>query len=149
VTFRPRSDHERRQAADFHTAEDATPAELRRRSWILLAMLAVLALLVVPLVHRLALGPSPRHAILAWLLVCLALYWLYAGMGYWPLLMLQVMIFSVAAALLTIKVVLVIADVERLPVLRETARVLLVVGSGFAAANLIGMLAALFRRSES
>jgi hypothetical protein len=112
-------------------------------------MLAALALLVVPLVHRLPLGPSPRHAILAWLLVGLALYWFYAGMGFWPLLMIQVMIFSVAAALLTIKVVLVIADVERLPVLRHTARLLLLVGSGFATANLLGMLWGLFRRPES
>ena len=30
----------------------------------------------------------------AWLLVGLALYWLYAGMGYRPLLLLQLMLFS-------------------------------------------------------
>jgi hypothetical protein len=106
-------------------------------------------LLIVPLVHSLPLGPSPRYAILAWLLVALALYWLYAGMGFWPLLMLQVLIFSMAAALLTVKVALVIVDVERLPVLRHTARVLLLVGSICATANLVGTLRVLFRRAAS
>jgi hypothetical protein len=128
-------------------AEDATLAELRRRSWVLLGMLAALALLVVPLVNRLTLGPSPRYAILAWLLVALALYWFYAGMGFWPLLIIQLMLFSAAAALLTIKVALVVADVERLPVLRHTARVLLLVGSILATGNLVGMLRVLFRRA--
>jgi hypothetical protein len=32
------------------------------------------------------------------LLVVLALYWLYAGMGYRPLLLLQLLLFSAAAA---------------------------------------------------
>ena len=60
-----------------HTAEDATPGELRRSVLILLLMLAALALLVTPLLRDLPLlGKSTRTAILAWLLVGLALYWM-------------------------------------------------------------------------
>nr|MBA3895224.1 hypothetical protein [Gemmatimonadales bacterium] len=61
-----------------HTAEDATPGELRRSVIILLLMLAALALLVAPLLQDLPLfGRSTRTAIFAWLLVGLALYWMY------------------------------------------------------------------------
>src|SRR5829696_2007133 len=92
----------------LHTAEDASPRELWKASWRLLLMLATLGLLVVPLIRELPLGQSTRTGLLAWLLVGLALYWLYAGMGYRPLLLLQLLIFSTAATLLSAKLLLVI-----------------------------------------
>jgi hypothetical protein len=101
-----------------HTAEDATPAELRRAS-ILLLMLLVLGLLVVPIIRDLPLGTSTRTGLLAWLLVGLAIYWLSQGTGYHPLLLLQLLIFSTAATLLSAKVLLVIVDVNRVTFLRR------------------------------
>ena len=68
-----------------HSAEDASPSELRRASFRLLLMLLALALLVVPILRELPLGQSTRTGLLAWLLVALALYWLAEGMGYRPL----------------------------------------------------------------
>ena len=116
-----------------HTAEDATPGELRRSVLILLLMLAALALLVTPLLRDLPLlGKSTRTAILAWLLVGLALYWMYAGMGYRPLLLVQLLLFSAAAALLSVKLLLVVVSIESL-----------MAGAVVAGANLTGMLIAL------
>jgi hypothetical protein len=132
----------------LHTAEDASPRELWRASWKLLLTLAALGLLVVPLIRELPLGQSTRTGLLAWLLVGLAMYWLYAGMGYRPLLLLQLMIFSTAAALLSTKLLLVAIDINRLTVLRYTARGLILVGTGCAAANLGAMLITLWRRSR-
>jgi hypothetical protein len=131
------------------TAEDASPRELWRASWKLLLMLAVLGLLVVPLIRELPLGQSTRIGLLAWLLVGLALYWLYAGMGYRPLLLLQLLLFSGAAALLSTKLLLVAADVQRLTVLRYVARGMILVGAGCAFANLGAMLLMLWRRTRS
>jgi hypothetical protein len=111
-------------------------------------MLAVLCLLVVPLVRELPLGQSTRTGIVAWLLVGLALYWLYAGMGYRPLLLLQLLLFSAAAALLSAKVLLVALDVKELTVLRYFARGMILVGAGLAGANLGAMLLTLWRRSR-
>lgn len=111
-------------------------------------MLAVLGLLVVPLIRELPLGQSTRTGLLAWLLVGLALYWLYAGMGYRPLLLLQLLLFSGAAALLSTKLLLVAVDVHRLAVLRYLARALILIGAGCAMANLIAMLLLLWRRSR-
>jgi hypothetical protein len=130
------------------TAEDATPRELWRASWKLLLMLAVLALLVVPLIRELPLRMGTRTALLAWLLVGLALYWLYAGMGYRPLLLLQLLLFSGAAALLSAKVLLVALDVKQLAVLRYMARGMILVGAGLAGANLGAMLLMLWRRTR-
>jgi hypothetical protein len=132
----------------LHTAEDASPRELWRASWKLLLTLAALGLLVVPLIRELPLGQSTRTGLLAWLLVGLAMYWLYAGMGYRPLLLLQLMIFSTAAALLSTKILLVAIDINRLAVLRYTARGLILVGTGCAIANLGAMLITLWRRSR-
>ncbi len=129
-----------------HSAEDASPGELRRASVRLLFMLLALALLVVPIIRELPLGHSTRTGILAWLLVALALYWLSEGMGYRPLLLLQLLIFSIAASLLSAKVLLVIVDVNRVNFLRWTARWLIMLGAAFAVANLIGMLDRLYRR---
>ena len=132
----------------LRTAEDASPRELWRASWKLLLMLAILGLLVVPLIRELPLGQSTRTGLLAWVLVGVALYWLYAGMGYRPLLLLQLMLFSAAAALLSTKLLLVAVDVHRLAVLRYAARGLILVGAGCAMANLIAMLLLLWRRSR-
>jgi hypothetical protein len=127
-----------------HTAEDATPGELRRSVLILLLMLAALALLVTPLLRDLPLlGKSTRTAILAWLLVGLALYWMYAGMGYRPLLLVQLLLFSAAAALLSVKLLLVAVTIDSLTILRWFARWLIMAGAVVAGANLTGMLVAL------
>jgi hypothetical protein len=132
----------------LHTAEDASPRELWRASWKLLLMLGVLGLLVIPLLRELPLGQSSRIGLLAWMLVGLALYWLYAGMGYRPLLLLQLLLFSGAAAFLTAKVLLVVIDVRQLGVLRAVARGMILVGAGLAGANLLAMLLMLWRRSR-
>ena len=132
----------------LHTAEDASPRELWRASWKLLLMLGVLGLLVIPLLRELPLGQSSRIGLLAWMLVGLALYWLYAGMGYRPLLLLQLLLFSGAAAFLTAKVLLVAIDVRQLGVLRAVARGMILVGAGLAGANLLAMLIMLWRRSR-
>jgi len=129
-----------------HTAEDATVGELWRASLHLLVMLVVLALLIVPVLRDLPLGQSTRTGLLAWLLVALSLYWLYRGMGYQPLLLLQLLIFSGAAALLSVKVLLVAADVHSLSVLRRVARALIMIGAGLAGLNLTAMLITLIRR---
>jgi hypothetical protein len=131
------------------TAEDATPRELWRASWKLLLMLGALALLVVPILRELPVGHGTRTALLAWMLVALALYWLYAGMGYRPLLLLQLLLFSAAAAFLTAKVLLVVIDVRQLGILRAVARGMILVGAGLAGANLLAMLLMLWRRSRS
>ncbi len=102
-----------------HTAEDATLGELWRASLRLLLMLAALALLIVPVLRDLPLGQS---------------------------VLLQLVIFSGAAALLSLKVLLVIVDVHSLSVLRRVARALIIVGATFAGLNLGAMLVALVRR---
>lgn len=132
----------------LHTAEDASAPELWRASWKLLLTLAALGLLVVPIIRELPLGQSSRTGLLAWLLVGLAMYWLYAGMGYRPLLLLQLMLFSGAAALLSAKLLLVAIDVRSMAVLRHVARGLILVGAGCAIANLGAMLITLWRRSR-
>jgi hypothetical protein len=132
----------------LRTAEDASPRELWRASWRLLLTLAILGLLVVPLILQLPLGQSTQTGLLAWVLVGLALYWLYAGMGYRPLLLLQLMLFSGAAALLSAKLLLVAVVVHRLNVLLYAARGLFLVGAGCAMANLIAMLLLLWRKSR-
>jgi hypothetical protein len=132
-----------------HTAEDATPGELRRSVLILLLMLAALALLVAPLIKDLPLlGRSTRTAIFAWLLVGLALYWMYAGMGYRPLLLVQLLLFSAAAALLSVKLLLVAVTIDSLTILRWLARYLIMAGAVCAGANLTGMLVALTWRQK-
>jgi hypothetical protein len=112
----------------------------------LAGMLALLALLVVPLLRELPFGRTTRTGLLAWLLVVLAFYWLYAGLGYRPLLLLQLILFSVSATLLTTKAMLVLVGIDRLSILRRSARSLILVGATLAALNLGFMLLALFRR---
>jgi hypothetical protein len=69
-------------------------------------------------------------------------------MGYRPLLLLQLLLFSAAAALLSAKVILVALDVKELTVLRYFARGMILVGAGLAGANLGAMLLTLWRRSR-
>jgi hypothetical protein len=133
---------------NLHTAEDASPRELWRASWKLLLMLVALALLVVPLLRELPLGHGSRTGLLAWMLVALALYWLYAGMGYRPLLLLQLLLFSGAAAFLTARVLLGVMDVSELGLFRAVARGMILIGAGLAGANLLAMLLLLWRRSR-
>jgi hypothetical protein len=141
---RPSEDTMNLRGPAEHTAEDATPGELRRSVLILLLMLAALGLLVAPLLADLPLlGKSTRTAIFAWLLVGLALYWMYAGMGYRPLLLVQLLLFSTAAALLSVKLLLVAVTIDSLTVLRWMARYLIIAGAVCAGANLTGMLLAL------
>ena len=132
-----------------HTADDATPAELRAGLGRLLINLVGLAFIVVPLIRGLPLGQTTRTALLAWLLVALAVYWLYAGLGFQPLLLIQLMLFSAAATFLSAKILLVIVDIDRLSILRRTAKGLIEVGAACAGLNLGGMALALFRRSRA
>jgi hypothetical protein len=137
-----------KQEPTLHTAEDASPRELWRASWKLLLMLVALGLLVVPILRELPLGHGSRIGLLAWTLVALALYWLYAGMGYRPLLLLQLLLFSGAAAILTARILLGIIDVFELGLLRAVARGMILIGAGLAGANVIAMLLLLWRRSR-
>ncbi len=135
--------------ANRHTADDATPAELRAGLGRLLINLAALGLVVFPLIWVLPVGETSRAALLAWLLVALAVYWLYAGLGFQPLLLIQLILFSAAAALLSAKIVLVIIDINRLSILRRTAQGLIVIGAACAVLNLGGMAMALRRRNRA
>ncbi len=133
----------------MHTADDATPQELRSASLRLLLWLAAL-LLVGPAVRALPLGQTTRTGILAWLLVGLALYWMYAGLGYRALLLTQLALFSTSAALLGIKAAFVVLGVQGVDGLREVARGMLLVGGGCAGANLgIMLVASVFRRTRA
>ena len=111
--------------------------------------LAALYMLVVPLIRELPLGQTTRTSLLAWLLVAVAFYWLYAGLGVRPLLLLQLFLFSAAAALLTAKLVLVGIGVLRLSLLRRVARVLIMLGAASAVVNLIAMLVAVVQKVDS
>jgi hypothetical protein len=129
-----------------HTAEEADPEELWRASLRLLFWLVVLAGAVVPLILELPVGQTSRTGLLAWLLVALAFYWLYAGLGYRPLLLIQMLLFSSAAFLLTTKAGLVLIGINRLSVLRRTARGLIIIGAACAVINLVAMLVALVQK---
>ncbi len=111
-----------------------------RASLWLCIMLLLLAFVLVPLLRDLPFGATTRTGLLAWLLVLLALYWLYAGMGFQPLLLLQLVVFSAAAVLLSTKAALVLVGIERLSVLRRTARVLILIGATLAGMNLVALL---------
>lgn len=127
------------------TAEEATPQELWGATFRLLAMLVLLILLVIPLIRQLPLGATAKTSVLAWLLVVLALYWLYSGLGYRPLLLVQLMLFSAAAALVTARIVLVALDITAFSIVRRTAQAMIYAGLGCAALNLGGMLITLLR----
>jgi hypothetical protein len=109
-------------------------------------MFLALAVLALAVLQGIPLGVTTRVGLLAWLLVALALYWLYAGMGYQPLLLLQLVLFSAAAALLTTKAMLVLVSINRLSVLRRTAQGLVAAGAVIGLINLGAMLVSLLRR---
>lgn len=113
----------------------------------MLVFLVLLAWLVVPLLRTLAfLGPTTKTGILAWVLVIAAMYWMYEGLGFRPLLLLQLLLFSAAAALLTTKVALVLVGIHRLSILRRVASGLILIGAGLAALNFLLMLWAVFKQ---
>ena len=129
-----------------HTAEEADPGELWRASLRLLFSLLILAGAVVPLILELPVGQTTRTGLLAWLLVAMAFYWLWLGLGYRPLLLIQLLLFSSAAFLLTTKAGLVLIGINRLSVLRRSARALIIVGALCAVINLVAMVVALVKR---
>lgn len=129
-------------------SERESASALWSASLRLILWLAALYMLVVPLIRELPLGQTTRTSLLAWLLVAVAFYWLYAGLGVRPLLLLQLFLFSAAAALLTAKLVLVGIGVLRLSLLRRVARVLIMLGAASAIVNLIAMLVAVARKSS-
>ncbi|HSB56169.1 MAG TPA: hypothetical protein VLD58_17530 [Gemmatimonadales bacterium] len=130
------------------TAETATPAQLRMRSIQLGLMFVALAFLIVPFLRDLPLGQTTRTGLLAWLLVALSLYWLYSGLGYRPLLLLQLALFSAAATLLVTKAGLVLFGVNALSILRRTAKGMILIGAGISLLNLGAMVYALFHHSQ-
>ena len=106
----------------------------------LCTMLLLLAFVVVPLLRDLPFGATTRTGLLAWLLVLLALYWMYAGLGLQPFLLLQLVIFSAAAVLLTAKGILVLVGIETLGVLRRTAKALILMGACLSGLNLLALI---------
>jgi len=115
----------------------------------LILWLAALYMLAVPLIRELPLGQTTRTSLLAWLLVAVAFYWLYAGLGVRPLLLLQLLLFSTAAALLVAKLFFVGIGVRRLGLLREVARVLIMAGGVSAVMNLLFMLWGVIQKSRA
>ena len=93
-------------------------------------------------------GQTARTGLLAWLLVALSLYWLYSGLGYRPLLLLQLVLFSAAAMLLLAKAGLVVAGVHALSILRRSAKGMMLLGVGISLLNLGAMVYALFHHSR-
>ena len=126
------------------TASALWAASLRLVLW-----LAALYMLAVPVIRELPLGQTTRTSLLAWLLVAVAFYWLYAGLGVRPLLLLQLLLFSTAAALLMGKILLVGIGVLRLSLLRRVARVLITAGAISAVFNLLLMLWGVWQKSRA
>ncbi len=127
-----------------HSAEEASPRELRLASLRLAAWLVILVLLGMA-VRELPLGQTTRTGILAWMLVGISLYWLYGGLGYRALLLVQVFLFSTATAILALKVGLVTLGVEGFQGLRLFARGLILAGGLCAGVNMGAMLVASLR----
>lgn len=125
--------------AQPQTAESASRGRLLRASAGLLGLLVLAGLAVIGL-FSLPVGAAIKAVALGWLLVVLAGYWLYAGLGYRSLLLLQLLAFSGAASLGSLNLVL------GLPVLRSAALGLAGLGGVLALANLLGMLRAAHQR---
>lgn len=130
------------------TAETATPAQLRIRTIQLGLMFVALAFLIVPFLRDLPLGQTTRTGLLAWLLVALSLYWLYSGLGYRPLLLLQLGLFSAAAMFLATKAGLVLFGVNALSILRRTGKLMIILGAIVSLLNLCAMIYALAHHSR-
>ena len=114
----------------------------------LLLWLVALVLLVIPIIRAMPLGDTTTVGIFAWLLVGVALYWLFTDLGYRPLLLMQLFLFSAAVACLSAKVFLVSIGVLRLSILRRTAVWLILFGAICATLNVLLMLLNLFRPSS-
>ncbi|HEY7682193.1 MAG TPA: hypothetical protein VH879_06085 [Gemmatimonadales bacterium] len=113
----------------------------------LLLWLVALLLLVVSLIQDLPLGMSTRAGLLTILLIGLALYWLFIDLGYRPLLLFQLVLFSTALALIGAKVFLVAIGIHRLSILRRTAFWLVFLGAICGGANVLITFLNLFRPS--
>jgi hypothetical protein len=122
-----------------------TPSAQQTALLRLVSSIVVMALLGA-LIQQLPFGPTTRFGILAWLLVCAALYWLLAGLGIHALLILQLLFFSMAAAGLSAKALLVWLGIRRLGALREMAIGLVFLGAACTAGNLLSLLLALLPR---
>ena len=122
--------------------DPASPRDHLLASLWLCLMLLLLGLVLVPLLRELPLGSTTKTLLLAWLLVAMAMYWMYAGLGFQPLLLLQLGLFCLAALLLSTKAVLVLVGIESFSILRRTARVLILGGAGLSALNLVALIAA-------
>jgi hypothetical protein len=135
-------------APDPPSVDPALPSPRERRIACLRLLVSLLAFafLVVPFVNSLALGPTARFGILAWLMVGLALYWLLADLGTPSLLKLQLLLFTLAASAFSAKVTLVWIGIRRMGILRDSAIGLLVVGAVCATANLLYVLFGLLPR---
>lgn len=123
--------------------DEASPslrARVGQQALKLLAWLAVIALLVIPLLKDLPLGDTTRAGIIAWVLVGIAIYWLFTDLGYRPLLLMQLLLFSAAVACLSAKVFLLTIGIHRLSILRRTAIWLIGFGALCAGLNLAIML---------
>lgn len=129
---------------------DSLRGRVRRTSLRLLVWLVVIALLMVPLLEDFPLGDTSRAGVIAWILVGIALYWLFTDMGYKPLLLFQLFFFSAAVALLTAKVLLVTIGVYRGPILRRVAIWFILFGAVCAGLNVaISFLDNVRRRAPS
>jgi hypothetical protein len=122
--------------------DPATPRDHLLASLWLCLMLLLLGLVLVPLLRDLPLGSTTKTLLLAWLLVGMAIYWMYAGLGFQPLLLLQLALFCIAALLLSTKAGLVLMGIDRFSILRRVARAMILGGAGLAAVNLIALIAA-------
>jgi hypothetical protein len=133
------------------SADDASPRQLTHAMLRLAGWLLVVMVLVIPVIRRIPVGRTGHAGIFAWMLVVLALYWLYAGLGYRGLLLLQLFLFSIAATLLSLKGAFVAVGVHRFSSLRELARLLVMGGGACAVVNLAAMAvaAASSRRSRA
>ncbi len=117
-------------------------ASLRLGGWLIILVLLGSAVRALPL------GQTTRTGILAWMLVAISLYWLYGGLGYRALLLVQVFLFSTATAILALKVGLVTLGVEGFQGLRLFARGLILAGGLCAGVNMGAMLVASLRRQK-
>lgn len=120
----------------------ASPRDHLLASLWLCLMLLLLGLVMVPLLRELPFGSTTKTLLLAWLLVAMAMYWMYAGLGFQPLLLLQLGLFCVAALLLSTKAGLVLVGIERFSILRRIARAMILGGAGLAVVNLVALIAA-------
>ena len=123
-------------------SDPASPRDHLLASLWLCLMLLLLGLVLVPLLRDLPLGATTKTLLLAWLLVAMAMYWMYAGLGFQPLLLLQLGLFCLAALLLSTKAALVLVGIESFSILRRTARLLILGGAGIAAVNLVALILA-------